>query len=1043
MINKFTRPIDTGIVQNKLDQLSSVLKESFANKDLATMEDLVVEANQILASYYTDIRGPLFNPVPVLPGALPDPRDYNGDLEAINKDLTVLFQELENLEGLVLRNFDFFVSESNRLSGKVKSVSSKLGDYILFASNPVKDLLFFGDSYNNLDNIEVDSGFYKEPICEVNQSEGIVTLPATRSAESKIPLNITPIINTNSNGVAGNNQEIGALLNDDVRDILDGNPDTWFEYERVVSQDADTGEPLILDMRLELDSERILNFVRINPNNFGTRSSVEILDISTSADGETFISIKDEIPVPGFQTADEPNIFVLAPSTSKYAGQGLYTFTPRRARYIHLVLRQSTPYSIQTIFGSKNRYAIGIRDVEASAIQYEPTGEIVSVEFEAPEEVRKIALISGQSPSEESELVSIEHSISPDNGDTWVPIRPKAFTGQSGTVNEVPEVLTFNSHLEDSVETQSGEPVLKFRYKATMRRNAEAFKEGASSLKKNVKFKTELHQIPATTPFSLPLEKPPVTGSVRLVDPHFGSRGDAHRYAVAISNESAQTYKLPWQNIPAIKTKVEQSPGVWTTDHTNAVRVFVDGDQWSTGNLSTGNANSRIQSIDQNKGLLKFGNGINGRSPDRGSIISLSLEPERLLTTPVEGGHKAKLEFPTNGDKKSVVIERLSPAKEHAEPLDRLTKIHRLEQQNLISGTLLFRPAGAPFSDLKTYVDGKVELLDAGDYSVDYESGIIYSYTATGAVAEVSVSYKYNPSEILTEADWDFEEGQGLKDELVIYDRAWATTPVARENIPSAVRKFSFSKFNIEPGTLVFSEATVFAREVPFIDGRQEVLGLIKASEVVPPFTSWTSVGGDRYTFKTSLIPADTTNHPLAFSNSTLFANQVADPPVTNGEYSVDIVNREIKVFANPAPSTTSLGSMSYLYQDPTKVLAGVYSVDYKNGDVYTHDNTPVGAWAKFEYSDLEINYPIARVIPSTDYEVDADNLKINISDREILRKTQIPTVPAATGGTGNTYQVLYNYVQETRSGVEELEPYFTPILKEYALKVLTKSKIF
>src|SRR5690606_22971944 len=102
-----------------------------------------------------------------------------------------------------------------------------------------------------------------------------------------------PIINPDSNGVFGNNQEIGVTYNGNMSALLDNNPDTWFEYENVVK--TESPDPLILDLTLNLGDAAILNHIRIIPNNFGTKSIVKIEEIETSLDGEFWISIKDEI----------------------------------------------------------------------------------------------------------------------------------------------------------------------------------------------------------------------------------------------------------------------------------------------------------------------------------------------------------------------------------------------------------------------------------------------------------------------------------------------------------------------------------------------------------------------------------------------------------------------------------------------------------------------------------------------------------------------------------------------------------------------------
>src|SRR5690606_17616470 len=246
-------------------------------------------------------------------------------------------------------------------------------------------------------------------------------------------------------GTPGNNQEVNASWNGDLSTILDNNADTWFEYEQVVSKNLKSVDPLILDITVNLGTEQVINYIRINPNNFGTKTIIQIENIETSIDGQTYISVKDDVPIDGLETDDEENIFTLSPSTSKYAGQGIYSFTPRKVKYIHFIFKQDEAYVINTPTGEKLRYAIGLRDIEMRGYHYLNEGEVVSREFSIiGQQIRKIALDTNQNPNEESPLGSIEYYVSADSGQTWNQIRPKYFNAGANQANLIPEILDYN-----------------------------------------------------------------------------------------------------------------------------------------------------------------------------------------------------------------------------------------------------------------------------------------------------------------------------------------------------------------------------------------------------------------------------------------------------------------------------------------------------------------------------------------------------------------------------------------------------------------------
>jgi hypothetical protein len=94
--------------------------------------------------------------------------------------------------------------------------------------------------------------------------------------------------------------------------------------------------------------------------------------------------------------------------------------------------------------GSKDRYAIGIRDINVYSIVFQPKGEIISRAFVSINEIKKAILDSSQNPVRYSELASIQYFISPNDGQDWHEIQSRAFMGSSGVVSTIPEnVLAF------------------------------------------------------------------------------------------------------------------------------------------------------------------------------------------------------------------------------------------------------------------------------------------------------------------------------------------------------------------------------------------------------------------------------------------------------------------------------------------------------------------------------------------------------------------------------------------------------------------------
>lgn len=1052
-MNRHLSPEKSTLFRNKLKKLLEDISREREEGDLQTHEAYTLEAVKLLSSFYNTVTSVNYKPAKVFAGTFPDYKEYNRNFNRIKDDLFILYEELENLEGVVLEHFNLVATHANRLNSRVKRLSSKVTDFALYSRLPVKDSFFFSDTFSDLSKIELNSELLNATQCEINQVEGIATLPVIQDNSVTLDITSRPLINSNSNGRPGNNEEIGASLNSNIQAILDNNPDTWFEYERVVKEDDNT--PLILDFTINLGREEIINFIRVNPNNFGTKTEIEILDISTSTDGQIYTSIKDDIPIEGFLVKDVENVFKLAPATSKFAGQGLYTFTPRFAKYVRLVLRQSTPYFIQTVQGQQFRYAIGLRDVEIKRLAYEATGELISVPYSLKDEIKKISLQTNQIPLQNSELAKIEHQISLDNGNTWHSIAPISNEGTTNLFDDIPEVLNINTEDENAISTEN--PVTSIRYKAILRRLDDGFTESSTSFAQDVLSTTELKPVPLGDPWTLVLNNSPIVGSVSLVDPNFGSRGNSDsKYLVAIAGAQLE-YRLPWEELPKDIVKTG-SGSSYTTSTKDIISVYVDGQEWTrVADLSSCGPQDRC--YEWSPPLLRFGNGDpHGRRPPEGAIIEVLFTPERLF--PVEkNNHKSNIEFPTSIDKSTVTIFRYGRITANTAELAPKSNIHRLPHRNIQPGTLTFRGTTV-FTDERVFKNGQIstfggELVDSGDYSVDYERGIIYSYDQTGENGG-TVTYKYQEVVELTDEEWDWGDNFALHRSVEIKEKAWVTERVTGVVIPSGVSGvFDLPHVSIVKGTVEFiipdgidDTENPFLEEVEFsgVPGSPELTTVYKTKEPIPAL----SPIGNIAEFSVSTFISNNPNLAVTFTNTDVFVTETTNPnPSTVGEYYVDRPNNKVVVNTGGA-IISDPGEIHYFAEDPSRVAKGAYSIDYKRGVIYLQRPIPTSGFGiSYEYCDYRIFYNIAREIPEREgnrvnWQLDAATKTITLQTPEILKRAKIPQVSTSTPGTIRplVYLVNYKYIATVRKNIAELRDFFTPVLKDYALRIVTKGNV-
>ena len=109
-MNKETTPISSTILKNKLGVLANRLQAQAAsdgtNSDYATLEQTVTEAISILSKFYKGLSQPGFTPTDIRFDTIPNPDNFNENMQAVLDDLTVIFAEFENMEGVVLGGAD-------------------------------------------------------------------------------------------------------------------------------------------------------------------------------------------------------------------------------------------------------------------------------------------------------------------------------------------------------------------------------------------------------------------------------------------------------------------------------------------------------------------------------------------------------------------------------------------------------------------------------------------------------------------------------------------------------------------------------------------------------------------------------------------------------------------------------------------------------------------------------------------------------------------------------------------------------------------------
>lgn len=667
MANQHLTSPPTDMLRARLKVLLENTNSLYQDSKNVLEEDIVNSYHEALETFLQSLDGSIVGVASKIQAGFPaDPLMYNIITNSILRDMDALFSEVSALDKIVVSSFNSIMSERDQVQQISRRISNKLGDYLLYADPSLGGGFFFGDSFNSAERIDVNSVLVDGDQCLLGQEEGVVLLPL--DGEPDRPKVKSYIINAPSNGTSGNNQEMDVVSKDNIAAIGDNEPNTWFEYEKVSAYESN--QPLILDLTIALDKISVINHININPINFGTFTPVKIISIETSKDGQEYKSIMDEVPIRDFASEENSSNFELSPSSSKFAGQGFWSFLPRKAQYVHIVLQQETPYVINTINGERRRYAIGIRDINVLGRKFKEEGSLVSSQFSSQKDIRKISMWASENPTEASELADIYHFISENDGATWRPLQPQ---GRDGF--DIPEVINYNNISENSVSTDT--EVNKFRHKISMKRNKDSF-EGEAVVKRERVNKNDLLSFSGGDT-ELILTQKPISDTVRIVLPFYGSYScPNYRNGLGVPGQSSpmeldflefsvdQTpvdslrFKLPFKDIHNLDKHIrvlingEQIEFMQKSDINNGRDTSYQGNWLSM--TSDQKAAAKVYFLNKNGRELQFRHNSVGFLPPGGALIQVCLDGDNPRLELTDRGYVLNLTSPSDGFKENVSL---------------------------------------------------------------------------------------------------------------------------------------------------------------------------------------------------------------------------------------------------------------------------------------------------------------------------------------------------------------------------------------------------
>jgi len=1085
MRNKFNRRPGPWLIQEQLRALQKSVQDVVSSSDATTREELFRATTEMMqkVQFANDEGGGLsFEPyIPTSWGRLIE-EHIPGNINDYISNMEVVLGLLETLGASIVEGWNIATSRLGRVRNKAQLTASRLVDLTMFR-NGMTDAYVWGDSFDNLSRLDMASPLLTEDLCCINDADGVVVLPLDTTAPSNI--NIATVTVT-GNGVIGNNQEIGAEYHGTLGDILDNNPDTWAEYERVDDKEDESTGPLLLTVIATLAQTSIINEVRINPNNFGTARTSRVVEIESSVDGSEWLSIKDEVPFGDFVIDDEDNTFRLGPAGGKFSGIGIYMCLPRKAKYLRFQLSQNEAYSIETTAGQRLRYAIGIRDVEIRGNVYKDTGAILSKPISLTSPARKVFIKTAQNPASENDFCAIEHLISWNKGASWHRIKPAKFVGSP----DIPEVLNLNGPEDGALSTGDISPT-ELRYKAILRRNSGAF-QGSGTFREMPRVMVESFNFPTESPFSVTLQHKPISDvNVVFSGSFFGSKGRwSNPMKITATGRSllqlpqyAQRESKTTSKVDSLNGMIDEGRGFRAYGPRKQMRrqyseiVTSSGLDIPAGSFPTlgspeyentilvkmkdyGWLQPTQYSIDRATGSIDLHvfnmNPLDPWTVDSANYIPMDFEiyfsPEKLLVD----GDIAYLEHaPAFVGGGGLVLKAVKGKKTGAlVPLQPGETTHDLGYKNIIMDSIKLLSTGwSPGYDANPQDFAGIfatNLANPGEWTADLMNGYVHTYDY--ARPHDAAQFDYVDAEVL--GSDAFEIIPGKPDQIRLKPQAFHPISASIVLSPSGndLEALFLGHESIVKGSLRFtgSEAANLTKEVPF---DSKLYTRVAANEILEYDGIEAPV---LYRMKMTTFKAAMPN-TAQFSNTSVFKTYKVNLAAltTDGDWTFKADNRTIVVRIDGA-LPADYGTVSYTYLDPTRELedGGTYMVDYAHGILYIWGNFTASLTVDYQFLYILAEYDIGMKLLSDDFAV--NGTKLNLAATAVKDFADIAssggssfhpglTVPMEKGqsvyGQQRLY-VTYTYNAMQPEALAELGKYFSPILRGYSLQIVTQDRM-
>lgn len=223
-------------IDNKLNSLLSQINHDYNNGNIRTETEYYYRIKNMLSEFYDSLTKPTFQYRPAVSTPMSD--EYNAMITESYSDMEYIIKDCEALSKLVSQSFTDAELGRTMMTNELAYITKKIsaiGESI--AKNQPIGTVVFTELFSDL---EMAGNIDSSKSCYINTADGILTLRQT--TKSNVSISEIEIDNEVSNGFPGNTHCVDTLNNElhfigqdglrhNVNRVIDGNKDTWFEFE--------------------------------------------------------------------------------------------------------------------------------------------------------------------------------------------------------------------------------------------------------------------------------------------------------------------------------------------------------------------------------------------------------------------------------------------------------------------------------------------------------------------------------------------------------------------------------------------------------------------------------------------------------------------------------------------------------------------------------------------------------------------------------------------------------------------------------------------